>query len=163
MRVAVITGSTSGIGLGIAKALAAQGANIVLNGFGDAEGPKAEVDSSAKSNVVVRIASNIEDIGLCKRSAVPIRRTQECRNLLPLLDRTFHDSNIGDDTTIVVVLAIEDQRPQWICRLPFRSWNPLDNRIKNRVDPDPRFAADAQAPFGIQTNDGFNFFENFVL
>jgi 3-hydroxybutyrate dehydrogenase len=33
-RVAVVTGSTSGIGLGIAGALAAQGAMIVLNGFG---------------------------------------------------------------------------------------------------------------------------------
>lgn len=42
-KTALITGSTSGIGLGIAKALAAQGANIVLNGFGDVEGPKAEV------------------------------------------------------------------------------------------------------------------------
>ena len=42
-KTAVVTGSTSGIGLGIAKALAAQGANIVLNGFGDAEGPKAEI------------------------------------------------------------------------------------------------------------------------
>ena len=38
-----VTGSTSGIGLGIAKALAAQGANIVLNGFGDVQGPQAEV------------------------------------------------------------------------------------------------------------------------
>ena len=42
-KTAVVTGSTSGIGLGIAKALAAQGANIVLNGFGDVEGPKAEI------------------------------------------------------------------------------------------------------------------------
>ncbi|MDO8905833.1 3-hydroxybutyrate dehydrogenase [Hydrogenophaga sp.] len=42
-RTALITGSTSGIGLGIAKALAQQGANIVLNGFGDVEGPKAEI------------------------------------------------------------------------------------------------------------------------
>ncbi len=33
---AVITGSTSGIGLGIARALAKDGAGIVLNGFGDA-------------------------------------------------------------------------------------------------------------------------------
>jgi 3-hydroxybutyrate dehydrogenase len=42
-KTALVTGSTSGIGLGIAKALARQGANIVLNGFGEVEGPKAEV------------------------------------------------------------------------------------------------------------------------
>jgi len=32
---AIVTGSTSGIGLGIAQALAAQGANVLLNGFGN--------------------------------------------------------------------------------------------------------------------------------
>jgi 3-hydroxybutyrate dehydrogenase len=34
-HVAIVTGSTSGIGQAMAKALAAQGANIVINGLGD--------------------------------------------------------------------------------------------------------------------------------
>ena len=44
-KTALVTGSTSGIGLGIAKALARQGADIVMNGFGDVEGPRAEVQA----------------------------------------------------------------------------------------------------------------------
>lgn len=35
-KTAIVTGSTSGIGLGLAKALARAGANVMLNGFGDA-------------------------------------------------------------------------------------------------------------------------------
>ena len=42
-KTALVTGSTSGIGHGIALALAAQGANVILNGFGDFEPAKAEV------------------------------------------------------------------------------------------------------------------------
>lgn len=35
-KTAIVTGSTSGIGLAYAKAFAAEGANVVINGFGDA-------------------------------------------------------------------------------------------------------------------------------
>ena len=36
-KTALVTGSTSGIGLGIARGLASQGANVILNGFGNAD------------------------------------------------------------------------------------------------------------------------------
>ena len=49
-KTALVTGSTSGIGLGIAKALARQGANIVLNGFGDVDGPRAEVLAAGQAS-----------------------------------------------------------------------------------------------------------------
>jgi len=42
-KTALVTGSTSGIGLGLAKALAAQGANIVMNGFGEVDAAVAQV------------------------------------------------------------------------------------------------------------------------
>lgn len=42
-KTALITGSTSGIGLGLASSLAAVGAQVILNGFGDVEQAKAHI------------------------------------------------------------------------------------------------------------------------
>jgi len=42
-KTALVTGSTSGIGLGIAKALAEQGANIMMNGFGEKDAAMSQV------------------------------------------------------------------------------------------------------------------------
>jgi 3-hydroxybutyrate dehydrogenase len=51
---AIVTGSTSGIGLGIAHALAAAGADIMLNGFGDAkEIERIRGELAAENNVKV--------------------------------------------------------------------------------------------------------------
>ena len=50
-KAAVVTGSTSGIGLGIARALAREGTNVMLNGFGDAgeiEKTRAEVERQCR-------------------------------------------------------------------------------------------------------------------
>jgi len=51
-KTALVTGSTSGIGLGIAKAFAGQGANIILNGFGDAKEIETLQDSIAADHGV---------------------------------------------------------------------------------------------------------------
>jgi len=44
-KTALVTGSTSGIGLGIALSLAKQGVNIVMNGFGDVAPPLAQIQA----------------------------------------------------------------------------------------------------------------------
>ena len=57
-KTAVITGSTSGIGLGLARAVAAQRANILLNGFGDAgEIEKLRASLASEFDVVVRYSA----------------------------------------------------------------------------------------------------------
>jgi 3-hydroxybutyrate dehydrogenase len=54
-KTALVTGSTSGIGLGIARTLAAQGANVVLNGFGDPnEIERLRLDLIERHDVQVR-------------------------------------------------------------------------------------------------------------
>jgi 3-hydroxybutyrate dehydrogenase len=57
-KTALITGSTSGIGLGIAQVLARAGANILLNGFGDPAPALAEVTQHG-----VKVAHHPADLG----------------------------------------------------------------------------------------------------
>jgi 3-hydroxybutyrate dehydrogenase len=76
-KTALVTGSTSGIGLGIALALARHGANVVLNGFGDADTPQAQVaalgtkvgyhgaDMSQPDEIAAMMAYVDEEFGGC--------------------------------------------------------------------------------------------------
>jgi 3-hydroxybutyrate dehydrogenase len=66
-RTALVTGSTSGIGLGVATALAGQGAQIVLNGFGDAREIEMTRDRLAAENDVSVVYS---DADLSKPQAI---------------------------------------------------------------------------------------------
>lgn len=54
MKTAIVTGSTSGIGLGIAEAFVGEGMNVMLNGFGDAveiEATRARLDAMGIGSV----------------------------------------------------------------------------------------------------------------
>ena len=67
-KTALITGSTSGIGLGLAKALATSGANIVLNGFGDHKDAEAQIKAQGVRVMFhgadMRSTADIEDMVL---------------------------------------------------------------------------------------------------
>ena len=60
-KTALVTGSTSGIGQGIAEALAAQGANIVLNGFGRGDEIEALRARIAREHGVAQFATVLPD------------------------------------------------------------------------------------------------------
>ena len=66
-KTALVTGSTSGIGLGIAKALAAQGCQIMLNGFGD---PAAVERTRAALEAEHRVRVRYDDADLTRPGEV---------------------------------------------------------------------------------------------
>jgi len=66
-KIALVTGSTSGIGLGIAKALAAQGCQIMLNGFGD---PAAVERTRAALEAEHRVRVRYDDADLTRPGEV---------------------------------------------------------------------------------------------
>ena len=60
-KVSLVTGSTSGIGLGIAQALAAAGSEIVLNGFGKPD-EVADAQEKIASDFKVRVSYSPSDM-----------------------------------------------------------------------------------------------------
>lgn len=61
-RNAIVTGSTSGIGLAIARALAAEGCNVMLNGFGDPDGIE-EIRADMEAAGGTKVAYMAADMG----------------------------------------------------------------------------------------------------
>jgi len=77
-KVAIVTGSTSGIGLGIARLLAGQGADIVLNGLGDAREVEAIRGDIERSHGVRAI---YDDADMSQGAAVRTMVTTTIRRL----------------------------------------------------------------------------------
>ena len=62
-KVALVTGSTSGIGLAIAKALAAEGAKLMINGFGNA----ADIERECGELGAIHDVADLSDPAAIKR------------------------------------------------------------------------------------------------
>lgn len=74
-KTALVTGSTSGIGLAIARALAARGATVVLNGFGDVEGAKREVERAGEGTGA-RVLHCSADVSRPEEIALMVRHVE---------------------------------------------------------------------------------------
>lgn len=80
---AIVTGSTSGIGLGIAHVLAAEGVNIVINGFGDAAAIEAERSGIEKKFGVK-----------CVYSPADMSKPDQIREMVALAAKQFNGPDI---------------------------------------------------------------------
>ena len=113
---AVVTGSTSGIGLAYARAFAGAGANVVINGFGspeDIEKERAKIESDFGVKAVYSPADMTKPaeiagmIALGEKSVRLGRHPrQQCRHPVRLADRGIPDREVGPDHRDQPVLGL---------------------------------------------------------
>ena len=154
-KTALITGSTSGIGLGIAKALAAQGINIVMNGFGDKDGPMAEVAALG-----VKVATFQADLSKEEETAALIPRvTKELGPLTALINSAslFENddwqsaSRVSWDAHMEINLRAPFLLSQkFAAQLPAEAKGNIINVIDQRVlKPTPQFVSYSLSKAGL--------------
>jgi 3-hydroxybutyrate dehydrogenase len=101
-KVAVVTGSTSGIGLAIARALAAEGAHCVINGFGDKDAVEKERAGIEKEFSVKAIYSGAD-----------MSKAADIAGMIQTAEKTFGSVDIlVNNAGIQFVSPIEDFPPE---------------------------------------------------
>ncbi len=99
-KTAIVTGSTSGIGQGIARALANQGANLVINGFGDTD--QIEKDcAELRENFGIEVIYNGADL----------TRIEEIEALIGAVRESFGGADILVNNAGVQHVAPIDEFP----------------------------------------------------
>ncbi|MGR6468722.1 3-hydroxybutyrate dehydrogenase [Rhizobium sp. PAMB 3182] len=101
----VVTGSTSGIGFGIAKGFAGKGANIVMNGFGkpeDIEAKKKELEDAGSGKVLYHAAD--------------MTKPEEIADMIATAEKTF-----GGIDVLVNNAGIQHVAP--VEEFPIEKWN----------------------------------------
>jgi len=81
---AIVTGSTSGIGLGVARALAQAGANVMLNGFGDAAFV-AQLCRDLAAGSSGRVAYHPADVSRAKEAATLVATAEQAFGAVDIL------------------------------------------------------------------------------
>ncbi len=106
-KVALITGSTSGIGLGIAKKFASHGMNIILNGFGEASAIE-EIRAGIAKEHGVQVRYNGADIS----------KPEEITTMIKTIEDEFGAIDvIVNNAGIQFVSPVED--------FPMEKWNAI--------------------------------------
>jgi 3-hydroxybutyrate dehydrogenase len=106
-KTAVVTGSTSGIGLGYARAMAAEGANILINGFGkpeDIEKERAAIEADFGVKAIY--------------SPADMTKPEEIASMIALAEQTFGSVDVlVNNAGIQFVSPIED--------FPIEKWDQI--------------------------------------
>lgn len=117
IRTALVTGSTSGIGLGVAQDLARRGYNVILNGFGDPN-PALEQVRACQANTASKVGFVEADLS----------KAEDCRRLVAQSAEIFGNSRLD-----VVVNNAGIQHVSPVVSFPEEQWDRIIQLNLNSV------------------------------